>query len=86
MLDKDDYMIIFACIFVILLFTVLGTISLNIISKVIGKNAELDMLPPQEGDVNRTFSKIEKAKTHLNYQPKTALVKGLEVFNDWYKK
>ena len=34
MLDKDDYMIIGAFIFVLLLSTILGIISVNIVSKV----------------------------------------------------
>ncbi len=55
------------------------------IASVTGKEVILDKLPPQEGDVNVTYSKIDKAKMELNYNPKTTFIEGLKLFNDWFK-
>jgi UDP-glucuronate 4-epimerase len=42
--------------------------------------------PMQEGDVDITYASIEKAKTLLNYSPKTSIDEGLKKFISWYKE
>jgi nucleoside-diphosphate-sugar epimerase len=39
----------------------------------------------QDGDVDITFSSIEKAKKLLKYNPGTSIDAGLEKFIAWYK-
>lgn len=56
------------------------------IEEVSGKKFQLQQLPMQAGDVDRTFAEIEKAKRLLNYQPKTKLKEGLKKFHDWFQK
>jgi UDP-glucuronate 4-epimerase len=57
----------------------------NNIEQVICKKVILDKQPLQEGDVNRTYSKITKAEAAFSYKPKTELIDGLKLFNEWYK-
>lgn len=54
------------------------------IEEVVGKKATIKQLPEQPGDVPRTFADISKAKSLLNYQPKTELKTGLKNFYDWF--
>lgn len=54
------------------------------IEDVIGKKATIKQLPEQPGDVPRTFADISKAKSLLNYNPKTELKTGLKNFYDWF--
>jgi UDP-glucuronate 4-epimerase len=56
------------------------------IQAVTGKTARIDQQPEQPGDVPRTFADISKAKSLLNYQPKTKLKEGLEIFYEWFLK
>ena len=55
------------------------------IEKVIGKKAQLNKLPMQPGDVNRTFADISKAKKMLGYDPDTKFEDGIRKFVEWYK-
>lgn len=55
------------------------------IELIIGKQAIINRLPEQAGDVPHTFADISKAQRLLNYQPKTDLLTGLNKFYDWYK-
>jgi nucleoside-diphosphate-sugar epimerase len=51
----------------------------------LGKKAKLNFQPMQDGDVDITFSSIEKAKELLSYNPSTSMDYGLEKFIAWYK-
>lgn len=52
---------------------------------VIGKKAELELLPMQKGDVVATYADIDKSATDFGFTPKTDLRTGLEKFWGWYK-
>jgi UDP-glucuronate 4-epimerase len=45
----------------------------------------INYLPMQPGDVERTYAEVAKAKTLLGYNPKTPLHEGLKRFVQWYK-
>lgn len=51
----------------------------------IGKKANLNMLPMQPGDVDKTFADIKKARTLIGFEPKTAFRDGIKKFIDGYK-
>lgn len=51
----------------------------------LGTKAKLNFQPMQDGDVDITFSSIEKAKKLLDYNPSTSMDEGLEKFITWYK-
>ena len=44
---------------------------------------EIQQLPEQPGDVERTYADISKAKSLLGYAPDTPIDKGLQEFADW---
>jgi UDP-glucuronate 4-epimerase len=44
------------------------------------------MLPPQPGDVRRTFGDIQKARAALGYNPVVAIEDGIPEFIDWYRR
>lgn len=50
-----------------------------------GKKAMLNHLPKQAGDVDITYANITKAKTLLNYTPKTHFQSGINQFVEWFK-
>lgn len=55
------------------------------IEKAVGKRAIIERLPPQPGDVERTYADISLAKAELGYQPRTSLAAGLAKFVEWYR-
>ena len=56
------------------------------IEKILGKNAKINRLPMQDGDVYRTAGDIHKARLLLGYNPQTTFEQGLKKFTDWMKK
>ena len=56
------------------------------IEKALGKKAIKEYLPPQPGDVERTYADITKAKRQLGYNPTTTIQEGLAKFTNWLKK
>ena len=58
---------------------------IGILEKELGVAAEKDMLGMQQGDVERTWADISKARRALGYDPKTSLEDGLARFVAWRK-
>jgi UDP-glucuronate 4-epimerase len=56
------------------------------IEKALGKKAVKKYLPPQPGDVERTYADITKAAKDLGYNPKTDLRTGLARFVQWLRQ
>jgi len=56
------------------------------IEKCTGKEAKLNMMPMQAGDINQTFADTSKAKSLLGYSPKTNISSGINNFMNWYKE
>jgi len=52
----------------------------------IGKKAEINFLPMQKGDIQKSCADIEKAKSDLFYSPSTSIEDGVENFINWYKQ
>jgi UDP-glucuronate 4-epimerase len=55
------------------------------IEKHIGKKAEKNFLPMQDGDVVSTYADTSPLQNEFNYKPSTPLDKGIEEFIKWYK-
>lgn len=55
------------------------------IEKVLGKKAEINRMPMQPGDVDKTVSDISKACRLLNYSPSTTFEAGIRKFVEWRK-
>jgi len=56
------------------------------LEKIIGKQATVERLPEQPGDVPKTFADISRAKKLLEYEPKTKLDEGLQRFYEWFRE
>ncbi len=54
------------------------------IEKYLGKEAVIERLPMQPGDVKRTYANIDKAKELLEYKPTTKFDDGIDKFVKWY--
>jgi len=54
------------------------------IEEKIGKKARVEYLPPQPGDVERTYADIRQAGERLGYRPRTDIREGLARFIRWY--
>ncbi len=60
--------------------------TLDLIKKIersVGRSANLNLLPAQPGDVDKTYADITHAKTTYGYLPKTNLDVGIPQFIDW---
>lgn len=59
---------------------------ISTIETALGKKANIDRKPIQNGDVSNTFANIEKAQKMLGYEPNTSFEEGIKSFVDWYRK
>lgn len=57
---------------------------LKTLEKITGKNAKIDNLPLQPGDVRITYADISRASRLLGYSPRMKLREGLEHMSSWY--
>ena len=55
------------------------------IEKYLGKEAEKDFLPMQDGDVISTYADTKELEKTFNYAPSTSLDSGIKAFIAWYK-
>ena len=55
------------------------------IADAMGTTPDIQRLPEQPGDVERTYADISKARRLLGYAPDTPIREGLQVFADWVK-
>jgi UDP-glucuronate 4-epimerase len=55
------------------------------IEKYSGKQAKMNMLPMQPGDVEKTWADISGIQRDYGYDPKTNIAAGIKAFVDWYK-
>ena len=56
------------------------------IEKAAGKEAILDFLPLQPGDVPDTFADSSALENYVDYKPATSVVDGVKNFVDWYRQ
>lgn len=57
---------------------------IDTIAEVLNKTPNIEELPMQPGDVERTFADISKANKLIGYEPKTSFKQGIENFVKWY--
>lgn len=58
---------------------------IEVIANACGKEAKMEMLPMQDGDVYETYADITATRRDLCYEPVTSLEKGIPKFTAWYK-
>lgn len=59
---------------------------INIIGKCLNVVPDIEELPMQPGDVDRTFACIDKAKDMIGYNPQTPFEEGIKKFVKWYRR
>lgn len=59
---------------------------IGILEQECGKKAEMDLLPMQPGDVQKTYADIDAIQRDLGYQPKTGIEEGVPAFVRWYRE
>lgn len=57
----------------------------QLIADGLGVEPNLQRLPMQPGDVERTFADVSKARQLLGYQPTTPVEQGIPRFIEWFK-
>ena len=56
------------------------------LSRHLGVEAKINMLPMQDGDVPRTMANTEQLQSDFNYQPSVSVNEGVKRFAEWYKE
>ncbi len=56
------------------------------LSRALGVEPKLEMLPMQAGDVLATYASIEKLHKAVGYEPRTTIRQGIPVFAKWYRE
>jgi len=59
---------------------------IRLIEEALGKNANIETMAFQPGDVSVTYANITKAKRMLKYHPKVKMKEGIQRFVEWYKR
>jgi UDP-glucuronate 4-epimerase len=57
---------------------------IEVLEEKLGRKAELNLMPMQAGDVERTDADVEATRLALGYQPKTPIEVGVGRFVEWY--
>jgi len=58
---------------------------LSLLEEITGKEAEIEYIGPQPGDVRITYADCSKARSLLKFKPKIGIKKGLEQYLKWYQ-
>ncbi len=57
----------------------------KMLEQLIGRPAQIELLPPQTGDMLETCADLTRVQSALGYTPKVALEDGLRRFVEWFK-
>jgi UDP-glucuronate 4-epimerase len=57
----------------------------RMLEQLLGRTAELELLPPQTGDMFETCADLTRVTDAVGYTPKVALEDGLKRFVDWFR-
>ena len=58
---------------------------ISVLEDALGKQAEIEYLPMQAGDVYKTYADITDLENDFGFRPKMPIEEGLTKFADWYK-
>ena len=58
---------------------------IELVETCVGKSADIEILPEQPGDVQRTCASIDKARALLGYNPQVSFEEGIKLTTEWYK-
>lgn len=57
----------------------------ELLARIIGRPARLNLLPAQPADVPETCASLDRVGAAIGYAPRTTLEEGLRAFVDWYR-
>jgi UDP-glucuronate 4-epimerase len=57
-----------------------------LLEQALGRNASVERLPPQPGDVPITCADITKARRLLGYAPRVTIEQGIPLFVEWFRR
>lgn len=57
----------------------------RVIEKAVGKNAHIELLPMQAGDVKETYADIDETSRLTGYKPTTSIDVGIPKYVQWFK-
>jgi UDP-glucuronate 4-epimerase len=57
---------------------------IEVLEECLGRKAEKNLLPLQQGDVPDTWADVEDLATEVGYRPSTPVEQGVRSFVDWY--
>jgi UDP-glucuronate 4-epimerase len=55
------------------------------LEKLLGRSAQIELLPPQPGDLPETCASIDRVKAAIGFEPRISLEEGLRQFVEWFK-
>ncbi|MBX7533915.1 GDP-mannose 4,6-dehydratase [Qipengyuania sp. 1XM1-15A] len=59
---------------------------IELIEDACGKKAEVELMPMQPGDVEKTYADIDAIQRDIGYQPTTSIEQGIPQFVKWYRE
>jgi UDP-glucuronate 4-epimerase len=59
---------------------------IRVLEDCLGKKAEMELLPMQDGDVPATYANTEALEAAVGFRPATPVEVGIRRFVDWYKE
>ncbi len=59
---------------------------IELLSRALGVDPKIRRLPPQPGDVKRTYADTSKARLLLGYAPSTKVEEGIPRFVEWFER
>ena len=59
---------------------------IHLLEQALGKQAIIERLPAQPGDVPLTCADISKARAKLAYNPSVKIAQGIPLFVDWFMR
>ncbi len=62
------------------------TTVIELIERACGKKAEVELMPMQPGDVEKTYADIDAIQRDIGYQPTTSIEQGIPQFVKWYRE
>ena len=57
----------------------------QMLEKLLGRTAQIELLPAQPGDLPETCASIDRVRAAVGFEPRTTLDDGLRQFVEWFK-
>ena len=76
--------VLFRCFEICQCFSSNSIALVKVIEDCLGRKAEKNLLPLQDGDVPDTYADAEDLRIDVGYKPDTTIEVGIRNFIDWY--